>query len=231
MSIRGVPRIASRKGECLGAASARFYTRWMHGDAEAGREIKSASLDPLNPQSKYAEILLDVFRDVVKNDPAYVARLARHYLMFKSAPGHQPRQASVATPLATGPVGQATPRASARAARDNRSISRREFERLNDLMQEGYDLLKARQTTAACDVWLRAWEKCCALYEQGGFASLPAFDDRFRGMQCVSNWVQDLEQNNSAKCSLVRPASRMRSRRVPLARSRRLGTVRRRPDG
>jgi hypothetical protein len=31
------------------------------------------------------------------------------------------------------------------------------------------------------------------LYEQGGFTSLRAFDERFRGTQFLSNWVQDLE--------------------------------------
>ena len=60
-----------------------FYTDWMHGDAEAGREIVEASLDPLNPQSDLAEDLLDVFRCVLMTDAAYVARLARHYQMFK----------------------------------------------------------------------------------------------------------------------------------------------------
>ena len=72
-----------------GWESADFYARRLHGDVEAGREITAASLDPLNPQSEYAADLLDIFRDVVRTDAAYVARLARHYEMFKSAPGYQ----------------------------------------------------------------------------------------------------------------------------------------------
>ena len=69
---------------------AEFYTRWMHGDAQAGREITEACLDPLHPQSKYADPLLDVFREQMMTDPAYVARLARHYEMFKATQRTQP---------------------------------------------------------------------------------------------------------------------------------------------
>jgi hypothetical protein len=68
-----------------GWESTEFYTRRLHGDAQAGGEIADASLDPVNTQSRHAEVLLDLFRDVVRNDPAYVARLARHYEMFKAA--------------------------------------------------------------------------------------------------------------------------------------------------
>ena len=42
-----------------GWESQEFYTRWMHGDAEAGREIIEAGLDPLNPQSEHAVALLE----------------------------------------------------------------------------------------------------------------------------------------------------------------------------
>ena len=67
-----------------GWESAAFYTRRLHGDAEAGRQITEACLDPLHPQSRYADHLLDVFRNEFMTDPAYVARLARHYEMFKA---------------------------------------------------------------------------------------------------------------------------------------------------
>ena len=66
-----------------GWESADFYTRWMHGDAEAGREIAGASLDPLNPNSEYAPALLGLFRELLMTDKAYVARLRRHYKMFR----------------------------------------------------------------------------------------------------------------------------------------------------
>ncbi|MBI4023936.1 MAG: hypothetical protein HY360_03085 [Verrucomicrobia bacterium] len=66
-----------------GWESVAFYTRWMHGDRKLAREIRDASLDPLNPQSKWSLLLLNLFQKVVLFDPAYVARLARHYAMFK----------------------------------------------------------------------------------------------------------------------------------------------------
>jgi hypothetical protein len=74
----------------FGWESPEFYTRWMHGHAEAGREVTAASLDPLNLQSRHADHLLAIFRDILKHDADYVARLARHYEMFKNAPGHPP---------------------------------------------------------------------------------------------------------------------------------------------
>lgn len=66
-----------------GWESEAFYTRWMHGDRKAAHEIRDASLDPLNPQSEFAPFLLNLFQDVVLADPAYIARLGRHYAMFK----------------------------------------------------------------------------------------------------------------------------------------------------
>ena len=80
-----------------GWESAVFYTKWMHGDAQAGREITDACLDLLNPQSRYADHLLDVFREQLMTDPAYVARLARHYEMFK-ATLQSPAQSSLPLP-------------------------------------------------------------------------------------------------------------------------------------
>lgn len=79
-----------RPGEILatinfGWESEAFYTRWMRGDAEAGREITNAGLDPLNPNSELAGALLEGFRDYVRRDPFYPQQLRRHYEMFKSA--------------------------------------------------------------------------------------------------------------------------------------------------
>jgi hypothetical protein len=66
-----------------GWESAAFYIEWMHGDNEAGREITSASLDPLNPQSELADALLDRFREQVCRDANYPGQLRRHYDLFK----------------------------------------------------------------------------------------------------------------------------------------------------
>ena len=68
-----------------GWESEQFYTQWMSGDREAAREIKDASLDPLNETSEWAEALLDIFRTVLMKDPAYLKRLEQHYWMFKRA--------------------------------------------------------------------------------------------------------------------------------------------------
>jgi preprotein translocase subunit SecA len=59
-------------------------------NAGEGTDIRNASLDPLHPQSQYADYLLGVFQDVVRKDPDYVARLARHYEMFKRTEPPQP---------------------------------------------------------------------------------------------------------------------------------------------
>jgi hypothetical protein len=62
-----------------------FYAEWLHGDREGARELVSASLDPLNPQSKHSPALLAVFRHIVLQDRSYVDRLRRHYRVFKGA--------------------------------------------------------------------------------------------------------------------------------------------------
>jgi hypothetical protein len=49
-------------------------------------------LDPLSPQSPYADTLMQYFLDEVNNDHAYLTRLQRHYVMFKEMlEGHQYR--------------------------------------------------------------------------------------------------------------------------------------------
>ncbi len=40
-------------------------------------------LDPINPQSPMSPALLGVFVEMIANDPAYQARLERHYAMWK----------------------------------------------------------------------------------------------------------------------------------------------------
>ena len=45
-------------------------------------------LDPINRQSAYAEELLELVKDLVLSDAAYVARLERHYKMLKDKLAH-----------------------------------------------------------------------------------------------------------------------------------------------
>jgi len=79
--------IAHSTGDVLaiinyGWESQEFYQRKL-GLEEYAREVIVAALDPLNPQSRHAPILLALFREVVK-DHEYKGRLARHYRMFKA---------------------------------------------------------------------------------------------------------------------------------------------------
>lgn len=81
-------RPESRPGDILatinfGWETVEFYTDWMHGDAEAAHDIAEASLDPVNSQSELAPELLRLFRQLLLTDEAYVARLRRHYELFK----------------------------------------------------------------------------------------------------------------------------------------------------
>ncbi len=74
----------------FGWESVEFYTRWLHGDKDSAREITAGSLDPMNPQSPLAPMLLGLFRTCLLPDAGYVARLERHYQMFKGAPAPTP---------------------------------------------------------------------------------------------------------------------------------------------
>lgn len=80
--------IARSTGDILaiinyGWESMEFYKQKL-GLEEYAREVVEASLDPLNPQSRHAPILLNLFREVVK-DRAYNDRLAQHYRLFKDS--------------------------------------------------------------------------------------------------------------------------------------------------
>ena len=67
------------------------------------------------------------------------------------------------------------------------------FERLDDRMQAGYDLLAPRHVVPACRTWLTAWADARSLLDKAGLDSIAAFDARFRGSQSLFNWLQDLE--------------------------------------
>ena len=57
-------------------------------------EFAGPYLDPLNPQSEYAEVLLKLTKPILA-DPTYVARLESHYYQVKGAvadPGHLARR-------------------------------------------------------------------------------------------------------------------------------------------
>ena len=66
-----------------GWESLDFYRKWGVGDSDP-IQIEGPYLDPLNPQTKYSSALLSLFRFLVQS-PEYVARLQRHYQMFRES--------------------------------------------------------------------------------------------------------------------------------------------------
>ena len=65
-----------------GWRSTSYYEKW-YGDRELARFAQGPFLDPLGLQSACAPVLLDLFENLILKDQAYVARLQRHYEMFK----------------------------------------------------------------------------------------------------------------------------------------------------
>lgn len=68
-----------------GWASAAFYARWFgKDDAAIIRQMQGPILNPGSPQSELAPALLRLVQEVLR-DKAYVARLKRHYELYKQA--------------------------------------------------------------------------------------------------------------------------------------------------
>jgi hypothetical protein len=67
-----------------GWGSVKDYEKWL-GDKKFAAEVQGAALEPWGQQTRYARALLKLFTEVVLKDPAYIARLKRHYKMFKQA--------------------------------------------------------------------------------------------------------------------------------------------------
>jgi hypothetical protein len=66
-------------------------------------------------------------------------------------------------------------------------------EELDDLIQKGYDLLRARQTSSACRRWLEAWHRVKRLAGPA-IDSVTAFDRAHPTLtESIFNWCQDLE--------------------------------------
>jgi hypothetical protein len=62
-----------------------FYKRWLGDpDPSMAREMQGPILNLASPQSEHAEVLLELARRVLLVDPAYVARIKRHYALFRS---------------------------------------------------------------------------------------------------------------------------------------------------
>ncbi len=67
-----------------GWESKRFYIKWFgRNDPDIINELKGPALNLGSPQSELAPALLREIKNVVLQDKNYIARLKRHYCMFK----------------------------------------------------------------------------------------------------------------------------------------------------
>jgi hypothetical protein len=61
-----------------------FYTKWMgDDDPRIINALIGPALNLASPQSNLAPALLDLSRNVLLQDTAYVERVKRHYAMFR----------------------------------------------------------------------------------------------------------------------------------------------------
>lgn len=61
-----------------------FYRRWIRMDNPVIiQELQGPVLNDGSPQSRHAPAFLNLVEDVILSDPAYIARLKRHYQIFK----------------------------------------------------------------------------------------------------------------------------------------------------
>jgi len=65
-------------------------------------------------------------------------------------------------------------------------------EQIDDMMQEGYDLLEKGKLVEACTLWLEVWEHLKERFSPD-MKSIEDAERIFSGMQCLYNWCQDLE--------------------------------------
>jgi hypothetical protein len=68
------------------------------------------------------------------------------------------------------------------------------FDRLEDKMLAGYQLIEARDVVGACRIWLEGWAEVLALLDRAGITSLKELDRQFSGREFVLDWLQALDQ-------------------------------------
>jgi hypothetical protein len=62
-----------------------FYRRWLRDiDPSMAEEMQGPGLNRLSEQSKLAPLLLELARNALLADPAYVDRIKRHYALFRA---------------------------------------------------------------------------------------------------------------------------------------------------
>ncbi len=83
-----------------GWESREFYAKWLHrDDPEAVSNLIGPVLNSTSPQGKFADALLRLTHEVLLRDEEYVARIKRHYRLFRdridnrtgTAPWKKPR--------------------------------------------------------------------------------------------------------------------------------------------
>jgi len=67
-----------------GWESIEFYKKWAEYESD-DEDYRGPILEPFGQQTKLAPYLMELFKKVALEDPRYVARLRRHYRMFKQA--------------------------------------------------------------------------------------------------------------------------------------------------
>jgi hypothetical protein len=81
--------ISRKRGEVVaviayGWEESAFYARWYRqNDPQIIREMQGPILNPSSNQSELAPALLNLARNTLLRDLAYIERLKRHYWMFK----------------------------------------------------------------------------------------------------------------------------------------------------
>jgi len=61
-----------------------FYAKWMRsGGRDMALMLKGPALNMGSPETELAPVLLHLFSSVLLKDPSYVARIKRHYALFR----------------------------------------------------------------------------------------------------------------------------------------------------
>lgn len=68
-----------------GWESPKFYAKWMRDDnPEMIKDLRGPMLNIGSPHSNLAPAILDVVKDIIRNDSEYVERIKTHYRMYRS---------------------------------------------------------------------------------------------------------------------------------------------------
>ena len=67
-----------------GWESPEFYARWMgDDDPEIIKDLQGPILNMGSPQSSLAPAILEIVKDIILQDKAYIERIKTHYRMFR----------------------------------------------------------------------------------------------------------------------------------------------------